>query len=85
MTNTMASSGISSQRDRLQRAAGVAHGEGLTGPPLRLALRKWAATVMFIVALALLRTLSLCVAALLGLAPFFASRLAAWIHELSRS
>jgi len=37
---------------------------------------------MFIVALALLPTLNLCVAAMFGLAPFLASRLAAWIHEL---
>jgi hypothetical protein len=39
---------------------------------------------MVIVALAMLRSLNLCVAAMLGLAPFLASRLAAWIHERSR-
>jgi hypothetical protein len=49
-----------------------------------LAIKKWAATVTFIVALALLRTLNPCVAAVLGLASFLSSRLAAWIHELSR-
>src|SRR4029077_5958287 len=71
-TNTMASSGISSLRDRLHRAAGVAQGEGLTGPPLLLAIAKWAATVMLIVLLAPLRSLNLCLVAVVGLAPFLA-------------
>src|ERR1700693_2005362 len=69
-TNTMASSGISSLRDRLHRAAGVAQGEGVTGPPLLLAITKWAATVVLIVLLAPLRSLNLCLVAIVGLAPF---------------
>jgi hypothetical protein len=56
----------------MHRAAGVAQGEGLIGPPLLLAIAKWAATVMLIVALAPLRSLNLCLVAIVGLAPFLA-------------
>ena len=71
--NVMVSLGISSLRDRLHRAAGVAQGEGLTGPPLLLTIRRWAATVIFIVLLTLLRSLNLCLVAIVGLAPLLPS------------
>jgi hypothetical protein len=69
----MASSGISSPRASLDRALAIAQREGLSGPPVVSAARRWAATAALIVLLTVFRSLNLCVVAMLGLAPFLAS------------
>jgi hypothetical protein len=69
----MASSGISSLRARLHRAARVIQREGLSGPPVVSAIGRWGATAAFIVLFTLLRSLNLCVVAVLALGSFLAS------------
>ncbi len=78
--NTMASSGISSPRASLDPVLAIVQGKGLRGPSLVAAVRRYAATAALIVLLTLFRGLNLCVVAMLGLAPFLASRIGAWIR-----
>jgi len=77
----MASLGTSSRRASLDRALPIAQGEGLRGPSLVSAVRRYAGTAALIVLLTLFRGLNVCVVAVLGLAPFLASRIGAWIRE----
>ena len=69
----MASSGISSPRASLDRALLIAQREGLMGPPVVSTFKRWGVTAALIVLLTVFRSLSLCVAAMLGLTPFLAS------------
>ncbi len=77
----MASSGISSLRASLDRVLPIVQGEGPHGPSLVAAVRRYAATAALIVLLTLFRGFNLCVVTMLGLAPFLASRIGAWIRE----
>jgi len=82
----MASSGISSRRARLHRAVSIAQREGLTGPPVVSVIRRWAATAALIVLLTLVRSLNLCLVAILGFAAFLqSSPIGAWIRAIRRS
>src|SRR5713101_859226 len=72
-TNTMASSGLSPLRARRHPAPAIAQREGLTGPPFARAIRRWAAAAVLVVLFTPLRSLNLCAAVVLGLAPFLAS------------
>src|SRR5260370_14938466 len=72
-TNVTASSGTSSPRDSVDRALPIAQREGLCGPPVVPAGRRWAATAAIILLLTLLRSLNLCVVAMLGLTAFLQS------------
>jgi len=48
-------------------------------------VRRWAATAALIVLLTVFRSLSLCVAAILGVAAFLESRpIATWIRDIRR-
>ena len=85
MTNTTGCSGISSLRANLRSAPLVTQREGLTSPPVAAMVRRWAATAALIVLLTVFRSLSLCVAAILGVAAFLESRpIATWIRDLRR-
>src|ERR1700736_4502995 len=84
-TNTMASLGISSPRASVDRARLIAQREGLSGPPVLSAVRKWAATAAVIALLTFFRSFNLCIVAMLGVASFFeASPLGAWIRDHRR-
>ena len=77
----MVSLGISFLRASLDPVLAIVQGKGLRGPSLLSAVRRYAATAVLIVVLTLFRGLNLCVVAVLGLAPFLASRIGAWIRE----
>ena len=68
-----ACSGTSSPRASVDRALPIAQREGLSGPPVASAVRRWAATAAVILLLTLLRSLNLCVVVMLGLAAFLES------------
>jgi len=57
----------------MERALPIAQREGLSGPPVASAVRRWAATAAVILLLTLLRSLNLCVVAMLGLTAFLES------------
>ena len=77
----MVSLGIWSPRASLYPVLATVQGKGLRGPSLVAAVRRYATTAALIVLLMLFRGFNLCVVAVLGLAPFLASRIGAWIRE----
>jgi len=57
----------------VDRAVPIVQREGLSSPPVVPAVRRWAATAAIILLLTLLRSLNLCVVAMLGLTAFLES------------